>query len=51
MKKKVKSKTPMEILTAGYRDFIKGKEVDPKGKELFKKAIKKAALPKPRAVK
>lgn len=44
-----KKQTPMEKLTAGYEKFIKGKEVNPEGKELFEKAIKKAA--KPRASK
>lgn len=49
MKAKKKALTPMEKLTAGYEDFIKGKELNKKGKELFDKVIKKAA--KPRSVK
>ena len=49
--KKGKKKTPMEKLTAGYEEFIKGKELNPNGKELFEKAIKKAATSKPRGSK
>lgn len=48
---KSKAKTPMEKLTAGYGKFIKGKEVNSNGKELFEKALKKAATTKPRSVK
>ena len=44
--KKKKEKTPMEELTKGYEDFIKGKELNPKGKELFEKVIKKATTTK-----
>jgi len=36
----------MEKLTAGYEAFIKGKEVNKNGKNLFEKAIKKAAKPR-----
>jgi hypothetical protein len=43
MAKSKKEKTPMEKLTAGYEDFIKGKELNNKGRELFDKAVKKAA--------
>lgn len=32
----------MEKLTHGYEKFIKGKEVNDKGRELFEKALKKA---------
>jgi hypothetical protein len=42
--KLVKSaKTPMEQLTAGYEQFIKGQELKKNGKGAFNKAIKKAA--------
>lgn len=51
MKGKKKEKTPMEVLTAGYEDFIKGKKLNKKGKDLFNKVLKKAAKPKLRAVK
>ena len=40
--KKKKEKTPMEVLTAGYSKFIKGKKVNTTGKQLFGKALKKA---------
>lgn len=46
-----KNKTPMEKLTQGYEKFIKGKEVNPKGKELYDKTIKKAATTKQRGSK
>ena len=36
-------KTPMEKLTTGYEKFIKGKELNSNGKELFDRTIKKAA--------
>lgn len=42
-KKKVKS---MDELTSNYEKFIKGKELNPNGKELFENAIKKAATTK-----
>jgi len=45
MKDKKKEKTPMEKLTAGYDKFIKGKETQSRGKDIFDKAIKKAANP------
>ncbi len=51
MAKKKKGKTPMEKLTEGYNTFIKGKEINTDGRELFEKAIKKTAIPKPRSVK
>ena len=46
-----KKQTPMEKLTQAYEKFIKGKEVNSKGKELFEKAIKKAATTKQRGSK
>lgn len=46
MVKKKERKTPMEKLTAGYEDFIKGKELNNKGRDLFDKAMKKAAKPR-----
>ena len=49
MAKSKKVKTTMEELTKGYEAFIKGKKVNPKGKKLFDKALKKVA--KPHAVK
>ncbi len=36
----------MEKLTAGYEDFIKGKELNPNGKKLFNKTLKKAVKPR-----
>jgi hypothetical protein len=33
----------MEKLTAGYEEFLKGKETNTNGKKLFEKTIKKAA--------
>lgn len=49
--KKSKQKSMAE-LTEGYEEFIKGKELNKNGKELFNKTIKKAAKPKkPRATK
>ena len=35
----------MDELTAGYEEFIKGKETSLDGKLLFEKAIKKASTP------
>ena len=37
-----KAQTPMEKLTQGYEQFIKGKETTNNSKDLFNKAIKKA---------
>lgn len=48
---KKKALTPMEKLTAGYEQFIKGQEVKSNGKKAFNKAIKKAAKPKQRGTK
>jgi len=42
-------KTPMEELTKGYEEFIKGKELEPIRAAKFKKALKKAV--KQRAAK
>lgn len=36
----------MDKLTQGYEKFIKGKETNDKGKELFDKVIKKAVSTK-----
>ena len=38
--------TPMDKLTAGYEDFIKGKKQKNIGKKEFLEIIKKAAKPK-----
>ena len=38
--------TPMDKLTQGYEKFIKNKETNPKGKELFNRVIKKSTKPK-----
>jgi hypothetical protein len=35
-------KTPMEELTKGNEKFIKGKKINPNGKGLFDKVLKKA---------
>jgi hypothetical protein len=43
MAKKDKTKTPMDKLTEGYENFIKGKETNPKGAELFGKVLERAA--------
>ena len=43
MKFKKKEITAMEKLTQGYEKLIKGKEINKNGKQLFDKAIKKAA--------
>lgn len=40
-----KSKTMAEV-TADYKEFVKGKETNKNGKQLFDKVIKKAAKPK-----
>ena len=50
--KEKKEQTQMEKITANYEQFINGKEVNNNGKDLFNKALKKAAKPlKPRASK
>lgn len=41
----------MEKLTAGYGEFIKGKELKNNGKEHFNKVVKKATKPKQRGSK
>lgn len=46
-----KGKTPMEKLTKGYEEFIKGQELKKNGKKAFNKTIKKAAKPKQRGLK
>jgi hypothetical protein len=48
---KNKKQTPMEKLTAGYSKFIKGKELNNNGKELFDKVLKKVVTTKPRSAK
>lgn len=48
---KSKGQTPMEKLTAGYEQFIKGKQQVPGGKKAFDKAIKKSVKPKERGAK
>ena len=48
---KKKEQTPMEKLTAGYGKFMKGQQVNPNGKELFDKVLKKAVTTKPRSSK
>lgn len=49
--KKKKEQTPMEKLTRNYEKFMKDKEINPDGKELFDKTLKNAAKPKPRGSK
>lgn len=44
-------KTPMERLTAGYEEFIKGRELKKDGLQAFQKALKKATKPKQRGSK
>ncbi len=46
MPNKKKEKTPMDKLTENYEEFIKGKELNPKGKKLFEKALKKSIKPR-----
>lgn len=41
-----KQRKTMEELTAGHKDFMKGKEVNPEGAIAFEKAVKKASTPK-----
>jgi len=41
-----KEQTPMEKLTQNYEKFMKNKEVNENGKELFDKTIKKATTTK-----
>lgn len=48
---KKKSFTPMEQLTKGYEQFIKGQEIKKNGKGAFNKAIKKAVATKQRGSK
>lgn len=42
MVKSKKKELTMEQVTANYETFIKDKKQNPKGKELFEKALKKA---------
>lgn len=51
MNNKSNTQTPMEKLTQGYEKFIKSKEVNSKGKELFERVIKKSSKPKGRDAK
>jgi hypothetical protein len=46
-----KKQTSMEKLTANYEQFMKGKGTNSNGKDIFAKAIKKAAKPKQRVSK
>lgn len=46
-----KNKTPMELLTAGYEQLIKGKKTVKKGKSAFTKALKNAVNVKQRDAK
>ena len=46
MPKGKKNKTSMDKLTSGYEKFIEGKELNPKGKSLFDKTLKKAVKPR-----
>ena len=39
MKTKKKEPTAMEKITEAYEDFIKGKELNPKGNSQFKKTV------------
>ncbi len=41
----------MAELTAGYEQFIKGKELNNNGRRLFDQAIKKAAKKQPQKIK
>ena len=51
MKRNKKEQTSMEKLTQGYEKFVKNKETNDKGKELFSKVIKKATEIKARGSK
>jgi hypothetical protein len=46
MAKSKKQKSPMDKLTKGYEKFIEGKELNPKGEEVFNKTLKKASKPR-----
>ena len=50
-KKKKKERKSIDELTKGYEDFIKGKETNANGRELFEKTIKKAATVKQHSAK
>lgn len=39
------SLSPMQQITKGYEKFIKGKELNKKGSEVFSKVLSKAAKP------
>lgn len=41
----MKKHKTMAELTANYEQFIKGKELNKSGKDLFEKVVKKAAKP------
>jgi hypothetical protein len=43
---KKRERLTMEQLTANAEKLLKGKELNPSGKKLFEKVIKKAATPK-----
>lgn len=46
-KKKKRERLTPEQLDANYNKFMKGKELNPKGLELFNSTLKKAANTKP----
>jgi hypothetical protein len=46
MAKTKKNQTPMEKLTAGYENFIKGKETNPNGAVMFSNVLGKAVAKK-----
>lgn len=50
-KKPKKKARTMDELTQGFEELLKGKELNPKGAELFEKVIKKAATTKPHGLK
>lgn len=51
MAKSVNKLTPMEKLTKGYENFIKGKELNKIDKRAFDKVVKKIATKKQRGSK
>jgi hypothetical protein len=50
-KAKKRERLTPEQLDANYNKFMKGKELNPNGKELFEKVLKKAATVKQRSAK
>lgn len=51
MARKKKERLTPEQLDANYNKYMKDKELNPNGKELFGKALKEAATPKQRGSK